>query len=122
MITQLTEFIRTERERLALEDNNRFGTAFYPLTRYYEFLLIIVERYHTASEVFMKNSRALQSLTKPSTHPTTSELLRLHEEGYALTSRLHLEIESFYLFAKILLDKVAHALEFYFGPARDCSL
>ena len=35
-----------------------------------------------------------------------------------LTTRLHLEIESFYLFAKILLDKVAHFVEFYFGPGR----
>jgi hypothetical protein len=35
---------------------------------------------------------------------------------------LHLEIESFYLFAKILLDKIAHALEFYFGLGRKKSL
>lgn len=39
-----------------------------------------------------------------------------------MTARLHLEIESFYLFAKILLDKVARALEFYFGLGRSCSL
>jgi len=35
---------------------------------------------------------------------------------------LQLEIESFYLFAKILLDKVAHFVEFYFGQGQGCSL
>ena len=32
-----------------------------------------------------------------------------------------LEIESFYIFAKIYLDKTAHALETYFGERRNCS-
>jgi hypothetical protein len=35
---------------------------------------------------------------------------------------LHLDIESFYLFAKIYLDKIAHAFEFYFGPGRGKSM
>ena len=35
-----------------------------------------------------------------------------------MNAALHLEIESFYLFAKILLDKIAHAIEFYFGQVR----
>jgi hypothetical protein len=33
-----------------------------------------------------------------------------------------LEVESFYLFAKILLDKIARAIEFYFGPQRGLAL
>jgi hypothetical protein len=36
--------------------------------------------------------------------------------------RLHLEIEAFYLFAKILLDKISLAIQFYFGTARSLSL
>jgi hypothetical protein len=122
MITKLTEFILSERKRYSLEDDNRFGTAFSHLTRYYRFLCIIVQRYHDASQVFMQNTRMLRSLTKPGTHPTTPEQDRLHEEGYELTTRLHLEIESFYLFAKILLDKASHVMEFYFGQGRSCSL
>ena len=43
-------------------------------------------------------------------------------ESQSLTTRLHLEIESCYLFAKIFLDKVARALEFYFGQAQKLSL
>jgi hypothetical protein len=34
---------------------------------------------------------------------------------------LQLEIESFYVFAKIYLDKTVHFLEVYFGDQRDCS-
>ncbi len=41
----------------------------------------------------------------------------LHDEGIALRTNLHLEIESFYLFAKILLDKMARSVEYYFGSA-----
>lgn len=52
----------------------------------------------------------------------TTEEVALLEEGGRLVAELHLDIESFYLFAKILLDNVAHAIEFYFGPARSCSM
>jgi hypothetical protein len=121
MIKKLTKFIRTERERLALEDNNRVGMAFSRLTRYYQFLLIIVQRYHDANEAFIANTRTMQSLSKPGTHSTTPEQLRLLQEGFALSTKLDLEIESFYLFAKILLDQVARVLEFYFGPLRSRS-
>jgi hypothetical protein len=44
------------------------------------------------------------------------------ERRHALSVQLQLEIESFYLFAKIMLDKVAHAIEFYFGPAHKLPL
>ena len=39
-----------------------------------------------------------------------------------MTGQLHLEIESYYLFSKIMLDKIVHALEFYFGQGRKKSL
>src|SRR5438093_7112663 len=122
MIKKLTEFLLTERERFSTRDNNRFGMTFSHLTRYYQFLLIIVQRYHDASEAFMANMRMSHSLTKPGSHLITQEHRRILEEGYALSTKLHMEIESFYLFAKILLDRVARVLEFYFGPVPGRSL
>jgi hypothetical protein len=39
-----------------------------------------------------------------------------------LVTTLHLRIETFYVFSKILLDKTAQAIEHYFGPGRKASL
>ena len=56
------------------------------------------------------------------TQQMSPEQIVLREDALDITTRLHLEIEAFYLFAKILLDKVAQAIQFYFGPARGISL
>lgn len=48
--------------------------------------------------------------------------MRLLEEQRVLSTGVHLEIESFYIFAKILLDKLALFLQDYFGNVRACSL
>lgn len=71
----------------------------------------------------MKTSLELsKSFPAGKSHTLTKEESKLLEEGVKLTTLLHLEIESFYLFAKILFDKVAKFLEFYFGQARGLSL
>jgi hypothetical protein len=44
------------------------------------------------------------------------------ENGRRLGTDVHLEIESYYLFAKIVLDDVARAIEYYFGSAPRCAL
>ena len=41
--------------------------------------------------------------------------MKLQSIDTALSIKVQFEIESFYLFAKIFLDKTARALEFYFG-------
>jgi len=52
----------------------------------------------------------------------TPEREALHTEGGRLATEVDLQIESFYLFAKIILDDVARALEFYFGSANRLAL
>src|SRR5437899_1849286 len=108
LLEQFVSFIRAERDRFSTEDSNRFGMAFSKITRHYQFLLIIVGRYKEASDEFVRNTKDLQASFKPGEHPATEEQLRLQDEGRHLTTHLHLEIESFYLFAKILLDRIAH--------------
>ena len=44
------------------------------------------------------------------------------ERQSQLTTELHLEIETFHLFAKILLDHAARFIERYFGKSRGLSL
>jgi len=47
---------------------------------------------------------------------------RQEAQARYLVGALELSIESYYLFAKILLDRVADFIEYYFGPARGIGL
>lgn len=117
-LEMLAQFIASERWRFSIRDNTLFGTSFSKLTRYYQFLQIIVSRYREVSKGFVVNTDKLHATVQQGTHERTEEQLRLLNEGAHLAATLHLEIESFYLFAKILLDRTARSLEFYFGPVR----
>lgn len=118
----LSEFINTTRSRFSTRYNNLFAFSFSQVSRYYEFLKIIQERYHRISADFIENSKAQQATFQSGTHTVTDKQMRLLNKGREITTILHLEIESYFLFAKILLDKVARVIEFYFGKARGLSL
>jgi hypothetical protein len=118
----LFDFISSERESLETRDGNLFGLSFGEVLRYRRYLDLILTRYINAGREFMENTRLIQSTTLPGTHAMTRELLELHEQGARLSDELHLQVESFYLFSKIMLDKLALAVEFYFGQAKGSSL
>lgn len=121
---KLNEFISSERNRFDNKHNNMFSFAFSQVSRYYGFLLVIQKRHKLASDQFISNFRQFQATMKGAkgSHPMTTEQMHIQAEGAKITTELHLEIESFYLFAKILLDKLTRAVEFYFGSARGLSL
>ena len=98
-----------------------FATSWQAVARYHTFLTLIVEREAEATEIFSLASKALRETSSPGPYLTAEQERRLNELDRA-TDLLHLEIESFYLFAKILLDAVARAIEKYFGVGRACSL
>jgi len=120
---KLEEFVSKERERFSIKDNNIFAFSFGKVTRRWMFLEIIRERYRGASAAFVANSEAMRATNKPGgPHLLTAEQLALQSEGVRLSMAVHLDIESFYLFAKIFLDDIARAIENYFGPARGLAL
>ena len=121
-MSQLSEFIGSERERFTNVDNNKFAMSVSQISRYSAFLDVILKRYEEISRQLFENTKATQAAVLPGTHPVTGQLMTLYEEGLRLNLVLHLEIESYYLFAKIMLDKIVHALEFYFGQGRSISL
>jgi hypothetical protein len=90
-------------------------------------LLIIQGRNTTASTNYTNNSRELVAEIESqvekglTTWQVTEREGALMSEEYPLSLRVQLEQESFYIFAKMLLDKVAHAIGVYFGEARGCS-
>jgi hypothetical protein len=120
----LSEFIDIERHKYEGEDNNLFTFSLGQASGYYEFILIIAERHSKASQRLVSNYKKLmESLPQgDGVGVMTDEQMRLLEQGQQLTTLVHLEIESFYLFAKILLDKIALFLYGYFGQAYGISL
>jgi hypothetical protein len=115
-IDDYTKFVGAERCRFLIEQDNMFAFSFGKLTRYWRFLEIIYERYQMASRAYMENTKALYEPMKPGASSLlTEEQQRLHEAGYSLQTELHLE-------AKIMLDVIARAIEYYFGPAQRASL
>lgn len=116
------KFIEEHRDRFDNNHNNLFAFAFGQAMRYYEFLEIIHERYLSSTARYIANTKAMQANTPRGTHPISPELASIQKAGYGLSVIVHLEIESYYVFAKILLDKLARAIEFYFGPVRKLPL
>ena len=117
------EFI--ERERYKYADINVFANNWEPALRYYDFLLIILDRYKEINDKYvdLREERNKKSRTKLGTvtRMTPEDGLLLVKSGQ-LTTLLHLEIESFYLFAKILLDNIVRFLYTYFGEEENIKL
>lgn len=119
----LSDFIHSERKRFETRQNNIFSFTFSEISRYYDYLQIILDRYKTASKEFAENTKALQESFKKSGNGRVNVAQnKMLQESSELGIRVHLEIEAFYLFAKILLDKTSLAIQFYFGSARSLSL
>lgn len=118
----LFDFIMTERFQYA--DINVFAENLGPALRYYEFLLFIIDRYEEANKglaAVHEEERTLMP-AKAGISRVTPEQGLLMVKSSELTTQLHLEIESFYLFAKILLDNVTRFLYVYFGLERGVGL
>jgi hypothetical protein len=121
----LSGFINTERSQYVNKDNNKFAFALGQASRYYGFLLIILDRCEKASRNMIsthEKSMKLMSTQTSESVPMTVEQMRLMEESSRLMTLVHLEIESYYLFAKIFLDNVARFLYLYFRPVQGVSL
>lgn len=114
---KLTDFIDSERDRFEIKHNNMFAKCFEEIIRYLQFLNIIYERYQQVVKKYAQNFTNLQkSMDKsPGAHTYTDKQMFMDRESVRFGGLVQLEIESFYQFAKILLDKTATAIEFYFG-------
>jgi hypothetical protein len=121
---RVRDFISRERSRFDVEHNNMFALGFSDIAIYRAFLNVISSRHATASRAFHANTVESRRLRGDfvGTRAVTPEEDRLFKEAQTLVVHIRLEEESFYLFATILLDRVARSLEFYFGPERGLSL
>lgn len=99
-----------------------FAFAFGEIARYLGFLGVVARRHRRVSRRVGENTKAFQATVQEGNHPLTAHQLKLHQTAVILILELQLETESYYLFAKILLDKIARAIEFYFGAIQNCAL
>ena len=125
----LDTFVLMERFRFEIHHNNRFGFTFGKIQLYHKFLLVVLERYNSEAReavgVEAQRWRILKQTidAEPSgSREATLEEQVVQEESNAVATKLHLEIESFYVFSKIVLDHIARAIHVYFGQAHSCSL
>jgi hypothetical protein len=116
----LSAFTISERTRYDPTDNNRFAFDLGQIIRYAVFLDVVYARYVKANRRFVDSWNELQALTNESraAKPHSLQVSALMDARRGEDTELHLEIESYFLFAKILLDKAAHFVEVYLGSAR----
>lgn len=118
----LSRFISIERGKYEGIDNNRFSLSLGQAQRYYKFIQFIFQRYKEVSCEFISNTQIMHSLFQGGNGKLSEEQYVHLMENRRLSTLVHLEIETFYLFAKVLLDKIAHFFQDYFGQARGVSL
>jgi hypothetical protein len=119
-IDDLYSFLEAERIDLEVPKANTLAMSFVEITRYRRFLGIIRLRHDSNNTVVRETTdRMLASfVAPPGGGILTPEQQQMIEDQGEATLVAHLDVESFYLFAKILFDKVAHSLEYYFGTVR----
>jgi hypothetical protein len=105
--TAITSFVE-KLEKMDTWFRNRVAVSTGLWSRYSAFLEEILHRYEAAGAEYIKASDNLWGNSKQIGFTAIQELT---QRGYLV----HLEIESFYLFAKILLDRVADMVAEYFG-------
>lgn len=124
LLGRFQAFIEGERRLLATDVGNIFGTLFGDVQRYLTYLELIRSRWNACSGEFTAALQAFQTSVarRSGTLTLTVEQMALLQSQADRSLRCHLEIETFYLISKILLDKLARAVELVFGQARGLSL
>ena len=122
LIDYLGDFISRERNRNEGEDNNRFAFSIGQVALYLDFLQLSCGRH---DEAMAAAARALDEMRMGKPHGDVTvgpQYLEALTQLNLNSFLVQYEIECFFLFAKILLDKVANFVWDYFGQARNLSL
>lgn len=112
---KLESFLDAEQDQFPIRRVRLVKNAVQEAKRYSAFLRLVNER---ASDVSVKCNYSLRCCVGVPAGKVREERLSHFEQ---LGINLQLEIESFYLFSKIYLDKTVHFLETYFGRLHNCS-
>lgn len=122
---RLAAFADAERERLDTRTGNIAAAYIGQLIKLLDYLDMTVADYDDAIAMFTASNERLRASLESAgsgSRLMADEELRLLVEGQSIKQRLHLRIETFYVFAKILLDKLARLFPNYFGQGRGVRL
>lgn len=119
---KLLEFVQENRARFEIQRDNAFAMAWGKVFRRGEFLEVIKLRHAEASAGFIEMTNRQRELTPVGQGTVSPELAAVMQRGSAFAKIVHLDNESFYHFAKVVLDDVARAIEFTFETERGISL
>jgi len=136
MDDSLARFVAEERSRYVTADNNKFAGSFWRCIRYAGFLQIITQRYPDLRNAWFQNGKRFKEYNKNTTKESLGQdtitleggarinptVIKLFEENQQIEEQIQMEIETFYLFALVLLDRLSQAIWCFFGPSRSGSL
>src|SRR5215472_14371638 len=114
--------IQSEWGRFQIQQADIFRSAFAHINRYLEFLMMLAKDHRTTCASWYEAEGAERDALDRRMKGENFDLTPYNDRCKDLYVRLQLEVETFYVFAKIVLDKVANAVEFYFGQGRSASL
>ena len=119
-LDRLSAFVETYRSRMDNKNNNLFAFSAGAWWTYYIFLTHILARYDRSNaeygEVMEPVTRRMSEAPAGGrSRPMTPEDMAEWKRQIDLATVLNLDIETFYLFAKILLDRIADTFGFMFG-------
>ena len=121
--TRWQAFLKLEHSHYPEAGRNDLCHAISPLIRYEQYLRTIVARHSSLVQEFKRSEIAFQPMfSAGGSRSLTEDEQRLLTYRGNLSSCVVLEIESFYLFSKIFLDRIAIFLEHYFGKLRNVSV
>ena len=113
MHNQLSQFIESERKRLDTRDANIFSNATHEIERYLRFLDIVLGRYTTACVQYHDLSCAFQATLQPGSGQMSDAQMVMIGSLTTGGEQIQFEIESYFLFSKILLDLIARWIEHF---------
>jgi hypothetical protein len=120
ILDRLGAFIDQHRRRMDARNGNLFAASAGAWWRYYVFLTHVLARYDRSNAAYVEvmeqvTRRMKEAPAGGGSRPMTPEDMAEVKRQVDLAAVLHLDIETFYLFAKILLDRIADTFGLMFG-------
>jgi hypothetical protein len=97
-----------------VKDDNLTRMTLGEIKTYLNFLDIVLNRYEEIGGEFTENNKNFQASLSEKEATLTKEQMEMYDRSSVLNAGLRLEIETFFLFAHILLNKITNYPEIYF--------
>lgn len=115
-------FVRAERDQYNNEDNNRVAFSLSQVGRYLRMAEIARLRVEAVvNSVTAQSQDRMESLGTGRRQLTAKEISDF-DMGWRYQLLSHMELEIYFIFTKILLDKISQCIEDFFGQARSITL